>query len=228
MPDVAATSAFATEGICPRCHFFSRDLTAHACQDSPEVRAVRFRRERRLSEAWPLPSAYREKTLRGYECPPGDVIARDRVGEWVRAGIAARESLVLFGPTGTGKTHIAAACARITGPRTLFVRVRRLIDARRAGIESGRGDREVMADLISSDWLFLDDVGAMRDTDYARDSIDELIEEREIRGLPIVVTLNISPSDFDERLGPRSGSRLKGMAGRWLIPVVSEDYRTGR
>jgi DNA replication protein DnaC len=66
-------------------------------------------------------------------------------------------------------------------------------------------------DLYEASVLVLDDLGAERPTDWARDAIAALVQYRHTRDLPTVVTSNYAPAALVKRLGhddPMIGQRI--------------------
>jgi DNA replication protein DnaC len=111
--------------------------------------------------------------------------------------IEANEAVILHGPVGVGKTHLAQAlghqaCRR--GYTAAFTKTSRLL----ADLAGGHADRTWGARLrrwARPDVLVLDDF-AMRDfTAVQADDLYELITERQTRG-SLVLTSNRSPVDW--------------------------------
>jgi len=106
------------------------------------------------------------------------------------------ESLILYGPVGVGKTHLAqalghAACRR--GHDVLFIKTSRLL----AELAGGHADRTWTARLrrLARPALLICDDFAMREfTPTQADDLYELLTER--AGRSLVITSNRSPVDW--------------------------------
>jgi DNA replication protein DnaC len=116
--------------------------------------------------------------------------------------------LVLCGASGCGKTHIAAAIVnRIIerGQPALFVVVPDLLDHLRSAYQPGA---EIAYDnrfeiVRNAPILVLDDLGAQSPTPWAQEKLFQLINHRFNAQLPTVVTTNLAPEQFDDRLRTR-------------------------
>lgn len=119
--------------------------------------------------------------------------------------------LVLHGPTGRGKTHLAAAVANELldrGRSVVFQDVPTLLDSFRASIEpsAGSGNYHELFDAVkTADVLVLDDLGAEADSKWAQERLFRLLNHRNLERLPTVVTTNLRPHEFKNA---RVGSRL--------------------
>src|SRR5262249_51838761 len=125
-----------------------------------------------------------------------------------------RRNLILHGRTGRGKTGLAVGLLRAAieehDRRGLFVNFREVLyDLRRSyttGAPATTVERAQRAPL-----LVLDDLGAERPTDHARDELAVLVERRHGRELPTVVTSNLDLARLVRRLGhddPVVGERI--------------------
>lgn len=118
------------------------------------------------------------------------------------------KSGLLYGETGTGKTHLAICRARSV-PTSVFVTVRDLIKLAR-GREFDRLDEyeeRRWARIHRASHLVLDDLGAPRDTPLALDTLDGLFDERWLHQAPVLATSNCTPVELRRRF-PRAISRL--------------------
>ena len=141
--------------------------------------------------------------------------------------------LVLQGPTGAGKTHLAYGIAIAGLRRGLPVypaNTADMLDSLRATFNQGNYD-QVMGAIREVEILVLDDVGAHRMTDWAVDVLYQLINYRYQRNLSLVVTTNadLERWEIDARIRSRllHGAQEPGGRSRVLtLPV--EDYRVRR
>jgi DNA replication protein DnaC len=122
--------------------------------------------------------------------------------------------LVLGGPSGGGKTHLAAAIAneRIAHDQpTYYISVPDLLDRLRTSFSP---DSEVPYDeffeqVRNAPLLVLDDLGAQSATAWAKEKLDQLLTARYNSILPTVVVIITPLEQMDERLRTRlTDSRL--------------------
>jgi DNA replication protein DnaC len=113
--------------------------------------------------------------------------------------IAAGEGLVLHGPVGVGKTHIASALGHLAcrrGHEVLFTTCSKLL----AELAGGHADRSFEARvrrLGKPALLIVDDWGMREFTASQADDVFELLQERvERRGRSLLLTSNRSPADW--------------------------------
>jgi DNA replication protein DnaC len=142
---------------------------------------------------------------------------------------SACRGLVLRGPEGTGKTHMAVAILRAVisqGYQAMFYNVSDLfLDLRRTMTEEGKSQSE--ADLIhplrSADLLVLDDLGMERASDYTREILYTVINSRYAEDRATIITTNCNKNELLERLGRSTTSRLQEMC--LDLPFPEGDWR---
>ncbi len=144
--------------------------------------------------------------------------------------------LLLIGPAGVGKTHLAAALLTDvivrTGIHGLFYKTRDLLRAMRNSYNPAiqTTEQQILDPILACDLLVLDDLGAERMTDWVADTMDLIVDTRYSAGRPIVATTNFpNLTDPDEtnglfcRVGFRMHSRLQRMCR--FVTVKGADYR---
>ncbi|MFH1085528.1 MAG: ATP-binding protein [Chloroflexota bacterium] len=135
--------------------------------------------------------------------------------------------LVLRGPYGCGKTHLAAAIANDCVERgipVLFVVVPDLLDHLRATYapESPVTYDERFDQVRNVRVLILDDLGAQNATPWAMEKLYQIINYRYNAALPTVITTNLHLADLD----PRLGSRLRDASVVNTVTIYAGDFRS--
>jgi DNA replication protein DnaC len=141
--------------------------------------------------------------------------------------LPSERGLMIAGPVGTGKTHLASAitrCAIEKGVETRFTQVPALLSQIRLAI--GQND-EVAKSIVERcgdvPLLVLDDLGSERVTDWVREQIFLIINSRYEEMLPTVVTTNDTLEELEKHVGQRIISRLMETCQGLILD--GEDFR---
>lgn len=136
----------------------------------------------------------------------------------------SRRNVVLLGPVGAGKTHLATALCRPACDDELEVRllsITKLLDMLRPDGPPGTFDA-----LCEIDRLIIDDVGTEKVTDWTQERFGLLVDQRWSEERPTVFTTNLAPAGLEQHVGARCYSRMVG--GALVIEVVDRDRRRAR
>jgi DNA replication protein DnaC len=139
--------------------------------------------------------------------------------------------LVVHGPNGNGKTHLAAAIAnhlRERGMIVLFLNIPDLLDYLRTAFAPRRewnsdtlSFEERFEAIKNAPILILDDFGAESETQWANEKLYQILNYRTDMALPTVITTNLKLADIEGRLRSRLGNRLLGK----VVFNAAKDYR---
>ncbi|WP_322819367.1 ATP-binding protein [Tepidiforma sp.] len=140
--------------------------------------------------------------------------------------------LVLQGPNGCGKTHLASAIANRAlqdGHSVFFAVVPDLLDHLRASFAPGRETPydELFERVRNADLLVLDDFGAQATTPWAQEKLYQVVNYRHVAGLPTVVTTDRSLDELQE-VNPRIVARIADPRAGAIIVILAPHYHLGR
>ena len=228
--------------VCPSCKGFG-------VLETPEGRVVACHckvaglAEARLKAA-EIPQRYLNCKVENFDLKrPGasqshmraSLIARKFIEEWKTRD----RGLMFVGPVGVGKTHLSVAILKTLiedcGVRGIFCDFSDLLERIKATFSRTNPDNadDVLAPYRDAELLVLDELGALRPTDWVRDVLYGLINTRYNRQRLTIVTSNYSDAPvrqgeekLEDRIGTMVRSRLYEMCD--LVVLDGLDYRAWR
>ena len=137
---------------------------------------------------------------------------------------------LFLGNPGTGKTHLAAGIGmrvmRYQNRTVLFCTVMRAI--RRIKETWVRGSKEsesqVIEMLASPDLLIFDEVGVQSGSDFERNILFDVLNERYEKRRPTILIANLTVAEMTAYLGERVIDRIREDGGQ-VIPFTWSSYR---
>ena len=146
--------------------------------------------------------------------------------DFVRNFGTKMQNMLLYGPTGTGKTFLCnciAGALMKEGWAVVYMTASeyfRLL----ADMAFGRSEQTIEGLMDSTDLLIIDDLGTEIETAANVSLLEETVDRRFRRKQSTVISTNLTPEDIRHRYIERIGSRL--LCYRTL-PFGGDDLRTG-
>ncbi|WP_217553131.1 ATP-binding protein [Streptomyces sp. GbtcB6] len=135
-------------------------------------------------------------------------------------GIAEGPSLLIAGPTGTGKTYQAYGAVRALLTRGVRLRWEATTSAdlhARLRPRAGHDGERDLQTLARCPLLLLDDLGAAKTSEWTEELTYRLINHRYEHMLPTLITTNLPTAELRAALGDRVASRLAEMTERVIL-----------
>jgi DNA replication protein DnaC len=185
-----------------------------------------------------IPPRYQRCTLDNFLTYQNEELLRavDSASRFSDAFPVVQKGLMLIGPPGIGKTHIAVSVlrhvVRRTGARGLYYDTRALLKDIRSTYNpvTHTAEMDVIRPVMEAELLVLDDLGAERLTDWVEETMSLIVNTRYNERRPTIFTSNYEdvPDEGEMnsllvRVGFRLHSRLREMCD--FLEYDGPDYR---
>lgn len=209
---------------CPHC----REIKNTAMRQREE-RMEQQQRELRYKSAIGtagIPERFRDRTLETY-LPNSEKQERvlaycrgyaDGFDEIIKTG----RSIMLLGSPGTGKTHLSIGIAMEImrhGKTAVFTTASRLLRSIKDTYSKHCEitESQAIAVFTTCDLLIVDEVGVQRGSEYEKDMLFDVINERYENTRPTIILSNLTIAGVREYLGDRVYDRMRENGGKAFV-----------
>lgn len=196
---------------CPKC------MEEEAAKEKAEEQRQRQRDFDSALDASEIPLKFKNKTLENFEADSNEKnvvlsVAKNFAANFKQT-LATGRNLILYGTTGTGKTHIACGIAIEVMKQGYKAKFTETYDILLSVKETFRKDSttsesQIVRDLLVPDLLIIDEVGMQYGTDSERIIMSNLINKRYGSVRPTILLSNLNLEEISEYMGNRVIDRM--------------------
>lgn len=217
---------------CPACR-----SEREAKEEQEKIDAQRIARE---SALWAtigragIPDRFLEKTLKNYiaETPEQQraLSFAERYAADLEKVLDTGRSAIFLGKPGAGKSHLACAIGQVAirehQASVLFITVLRAMRSIKDTWVKGSeiSESQAIDALVAPRLLILDEVGVQFGSDFEKNTLFDVLNERYERRRPTIFLSNLNKEEIILFLGERVMDRIREDGGK-IIPFTWESHR---
>ena len=182
----------------------------------------------------------KECTFENFRLDYYDASVRDHMTQvldyckaWAADFDRTSNSILMYGQTGLGKTHLSLAVANVVlqkGNNVIYTSAGNLFSKlEKESFGRLSADEAPMDTAISCDLLILDDLGSEFTKPFVVSAFYNIVNSRLLAGLPTIISTNLMYDEIADRYDPRVYSRIIGnyqmleFTGRDIRQIKSEE-----
>ncbi len=122
-----------------------------------------------------------------------------------------KDTLVLSGPPKTGKTYFCCAIGNYLleeKEEVYYLNIRRFYEEIQNAISKNENQYGAIRKIASKRILIIDDLAASTNSEWQKEVVLDLIDQRYSNNEPTVITTNLSESEMKNALGERTSRRI--------------------
>lgn len=236
----------------------ARDERGRSVQKATRCQCQLRMRNQRLLEAARIPARYEHCELANFDADPAGRHSASLAGGRLAAGRFVeeypleRDGLLLIGPIGVGKTHLAVGIIKELmlekGVPCLFYDYRELLKQIQNSYNNTvqATEMDVLRPVFEAEVLVLDELGAVKPTEWVWDTVSHILNTRYNDKRTTIITTNYKDlppggteldgrggysqatrANREETLGDRIGERMRSRLHEMcrVVKIDGEDFR---
>lgn len=211
---------------CPQCQKEFNAMTLEGiCVDCVDAREAGVKREQTNGELLLKsigPYGVEKYSFQTFKKSPDNMMAF-KIAEDFNP---AKDNLYLWGPCGTGKTHLAGAVFKAAAGANCWIKwTNPIYLARGVRVRWANEEEMFVSDVAKVDVLVIDDLGVGRDVGAILQAVYEIVElRRNAKKNGLIITSNHSVQELSKKYGDdRFSSRISELCH--VIELGGDDYR---